>query len=319
MIGPKDVEDDLLEMCEDAVLNRTSEATEALTARSLWEQEVKAAQKEGRALPKKPRYAKKRPRKVFSWERDFVEKPQLEPPLPPLREAQQHIPNAYSYGSLSHPDIIKAREKRPSLDVSQWDDLKTDWTQPRDLYPEGFPYFVRGRDSVRSYITQLFQTRITMYDGAMGTMIQKHQLDEDSFRGDRFKDYHMLIKGNNDLLSVTQPNIIRGIYEKYLVEGGSQLIGTNTFSSTTIAQADYDMQSLIYELNYDSARLAREACDMVTSQDPTKPRFVVGAIGKSHPQMFLEKSAHRPNESYSFDFPRRERSHNAQLYIRRAC
>merc|ERR1711903_51404 len=104
----------------------------------------------------------------------------------------------------------------------------------------------------------------------MGTMIQKHKLDEPDFRAERFKDYDMLIKGNKDL------------YKKYLVEGGSQLIGTNTFSSTTIAQADYKMEDLVYELNYDSARLAREACDEVTKMDPTKPRFVVGAIGPTN-------------------------------------
>ncbi|KAH8083469.1 betaine-homocysteine S-methyltransferase [Aureococcus anophagefferens] len=96
-----------------------------------------------------------------------------------------------------------------------------------------------------------------MYDGAMGTMIQKHKLDEPDFRAER--DYDMLIKGNNDLLSITQPHIIRDIYKKYLVEGGSQLIGTNTFSSTTIAQADYKMEDLVYELNYDSASRLREA------------------------------------------------------------
>ena len=143
---------------------------------------------------------------------------------------------------------------------------------------------MRGRDSARSYISELFQTRITMYDGAMGTMIQKHKLEEDAFRAERFKDYDMLIKGNNDLLSITQPQIIKDIYKKYLVEGGSQLIGTNTFSSTTIAQADYKMEDLVYELNYDSARarLAREACDEVTKMDPTKPRFVVGAIGPTN-------------------------------------
>merc|ERR1719247_4104972 len=128
----------------------------------------------------------------------------------------------------------------------------------------------------------MIQTRITMYDGAMGTMIQKHKLEEDAFRAERFKDYDMLIKGNNDLLSITQPQIIKDIYKKYLVEGGSQLIGTNTFSSTTIAQADYKMEDLVYELNYDSARLAREACDEVTKMDPTKPRFVVGAIGPTN-------------------------------------
>mmetsp|Transcript_8792 Transcript_8792/g.30077 ORF Transcript_8792/g.30077 Transcript_8792/m.30077 type:complete len:1362 (+) Transcript_8792:227-4312(+) len=221
-------------------------------------------------------------RVVFDWEKNYESKPQTEPPLPMTKVSRDHVPNPYSYDGLDHPLILKAREKRPSLAVSQFDDLRASWAQPKDTHPEGFPYFVRGRDSVRSYITELFQTRITMYDGAMGTMIQKHKLDEPDFRAERFKDYDMLIKGNNDLLSITQPHIIRDIYKKYLVEGGSQLIGTNTFSSTTIAQADYKMEDLVYELNYDSARLAREACDEVTAMDPTKPRFVCGAIGPTN-------------------------------------
>ena len=114
----------------------------------------------------------------------------------------------------------------------------------------------------------------------------------------------MLIKGNNDLLSITQPHIIKDIYKKYLVEGGSQLIGTNTFSSTTIAQADYKMEHLVYELNYDSARLAREACDEVTAMDPTKPRFVV--------------RRHRPDEPDGVDLAGRERPDDAELHVRRA-
>merc|ERR1719440_1142257 len=88
--------------------------------------------------------------------------------------------------------------------------------------------------------------------------------------------------GNNDLLSITQPQIIKGIYEQYLVEGGSQMIGTNTFSSTTIAQADYKMENLVYELNYMGPRLARDACDKITAKDPSHPRFVVGAIGPTN-------------------------------------
>merc|ERR1719183_1523133 len=112
-------------------------------------------------------------------------------------------------------------------------------------------------------------------------MIQKHQLEEEDFRGDRFKDYDMLIKGNNDLLSITKPDVIAEIYRQYL-EAGSDMIGTNTFSSTTIAQADYGMEGLVYELNYVGARLARQECDKITAKDPSRPRFVVGAIGPTN-------------------------------------
>merc|ERR1719191_2642378 len=112
-------------------------------------------------------------------------------------------------------------------------------------------------------------------------MIQKYVLEEDDFRGSRFKDYDMLIKGNNDLLSITKPSVISEIYTQYL-EAGSDMIGTNTFSSTTIAQADYKMEGLVYELNYNGARLARQECDKMTAKNPSHPRFVVGAIGPTN-------------------------------------
>ena len=122
-----------------------------------------------------------------------------------------------------------------------------------------------------------------MYDGAMGTMIQKQSkwLTEEAFRGERFKDWSCSLKGNNDMLSMTQPACIKDIYVQYLTSG-SRLIGTNTFSATTIAQADYKMEEFAYELNYAGARLAREACDEVTARDPTKPRFVAGALGPTN-------------------------------------
>ena len=122
------------------------------------------------------------------------------------------------------------------------------------------------------------EKRILIIDGAMGTMIQRHKLEEEDYRGERFKDWHTDVKGNNDLLSITQPSIIEGIHELYL-EAGADIIETNTFSSTLIAQADYDMQAIAYELNIASAKCARKAADKYTAMNPAKPRFVAGAIG----------------------------------------
>ena len=115
--------------------------------------------------------------------------------------------------------------------------------------------------------------RILIIDGAMGTMIQRYKLEEKDFRGERFKDWHTDVKGNNDLLSITQPQIIEAIHKEYL-EAGADIIETNTFSSTCIAQADYDMQSLAYELNVASAECARKAIQL-----SGKTAWVAGAIG----------------------------------------
>ncbi|GMH80934.1 hypothetical protein TrLO_g451, partial [Triparma laevis f. longispina] len=105
---------------------------------------------------------------------------------------------------------------------------------------------------------------------------------EAEYRGERFKDWDCNVKGNNDMLSITMPEVIKGIYQQYLEIGGSNMIGTNTFSSTTIAMADYNMEAYAYELNYYGARLAREACDEQTAKDPTNPRFVCGAVGPTN-------------------------------------
>ncbi|WP_310614147.1 homocysteine S-methyltransferase family protein [Limnohabitans sp.] len=118
--------------------------------------------------------------------------------------------------------------------------------------------------------------RIAILDGAMGTMIQRFKLDETQYRGERFKDFHKDVKGNNELLSLTRPDVIRDIHERYLA-AGADLIETNTFGATTIAQADYDMADLAYEMNLASARIARAACDKYST--PDKPRFVAGAVG----------------------------------------
>ena len=118
--------------------------------------------------------------------------------------------------------------------------------------------------------------RIAILDGAMGTMIQRFKLSEAQYRGERFKGFHKDVKGNSELLSLTRPDVIRDIHESYLA-AGADMIETNTFGATTVAQADYDMADLAVEMNYESARIARAACDKFST--PDKPRFVIGALG----------------------------------------
>jgi 5-methyltetrahydrofolate--homocysteine methyltransferase len=125
-------------------------------------------------------------------------------------------------------------------------------------------------------LPEILNTRIAILDGAMGTMIQRFKLSEADYRGERFKDFPKDVKGNNELLSLTRPDVIRDIHEGYLA-AGADLIETNTFGATTVAQADYDMQHLAREMNLQSAQLARAACDKFST--PDKPRFVVGALG----------------------------------------
>ena len=241
------------------------------------------------------------PRKQFAY--DNVEpKPALEPPLPTSDAAQNHVPNPYINSKLTHEKIEAIRNKA-TLNVK---DINIDYSQPAELYPEAWPYFVRGRDSLREHITKLFTSRIAMYDGAMGTMIQnyskRNKLDEEEYRGEQFKNWTCNVKGNNDMLSISQPDIIKNIYLEYLEVGGSDMIGTNTFSATTIAMADYEMEAYAYELNYVGAKLAREACDEVTAKDPTKPRFVVGAMGPTNRTGSISPSVEDPSaRNVTFD------------------
>jgi 5-methyltetrahydrofolate--homocysteine methyltransferase len=125
-------------------------------------------------------------------------------------------------------------------------------------------------------LPEILKTRIAILDGAMGTMIQRFKLSEADYRGERFKDFPKDVKGNNELLSLTRPDVIRDIHEGYLA-AGADMIETNTFGATTVAQADYDMQHLAREMNLQSAKIARAACDKFST--PDKPRFVVGALG----------------------------------------
>ena len=154
---------------------------------------------------------------------------------------------------------------------------------------------------MKKTIQDCLKERILIIDGAMGTMIQRHKLEEKDYRGERFKDWHTDVKGNNDLLSITQPQIVEGIHKEYL-EAGADIIETNTFSSTSIAQADYDMQSLAYELNVASAKCARNAADEYTAKDPAKPRFVAGAIGPLNKTLSLSPDVNNPGyRAVSFD------------------
>ena len=138
-------------------------------------------------------------------------------------------------------------------------------------------------------------------DGAMGTMIQRYDLTEEDFRGDRFTNFEKEIKGNNDILSITKPDVIKAIHCAYL-EAGSDIIETNTFSATSIAQEDYEMQNLAYEINLESAKIARKAADEYTLQNPTKPRYVAGALGPTNKAASLSPDVNNPGfRSISFD------------------
>ena len=127
-------------------------------------------------------------------------------------------------------------------------------------------------------IENILKERILVLDGAMGTMIQKHTLTEEDFRGERFKNHKFHLKGNNDLLSITRPDIISDIHRQYF-EAGADIAETNTFSGTTIAQADYHLEEIVYELNFQSAKIAKAVADEFTRREPHKPRFVAGAVG----------------------------------------
>ena len=135
--------------------------------------------------------------------------------------------------------------------------------------------------------------RILILDGAIGTMIQSYKLDEAGYRGERFKDFKRDVKGNNDLLNLSQPGIIREIHDAYL-DAGADIVQTNTFNSTTISQADYGMEDLVSELNRAGARIAREAADAKTAETPDKPRFVAGSLGPTNRTASLSPDVNRP-------------------------
>src|SRR6266568_457297 len=149
------------------------------------------------------------------------------------------------------------------------------------------------RTSSWSALDHALRSRILMLDGAMGTMIQRHRLTEADFRGERFKDHPKDLRGNNDLLILTRPDVISEIHEQYLA-AGADIIETNTFSSTAIAQADYRLESLAYELNVEGVRLARAACAAWTSKAPDRPRFVAGSLGPTNRTLSISPEVNNP-------------------------
>lgn len=160
---------------------------------------------------------------------------------------------------------------------------------------------INTRHSVTTRLEAAARERILIIDGAMGTMIQQYKLQEDDFRGTRFRDFHKDLKGNNDLLSITRPDVIEAIHRAYL-EAGADIIETNTFSSTAIAQADYDLSALAYELNVASGQAARRAADAFMAEHPDRPRFVAGAIGPLNKTLSLSPDVNHPGyRAVTFD------------------
>lgn len=152
-----------------------------------------------------------------------------------------------------------------------------------------------------SNLKSILEDRILVLDGAMGTMLQNYAFQEKDFRGKRFADFPVSLQGNNDLLSLTQPQAIKEIHAKYF-EAGADIVETNTFSSTSIAMADYQMENLVYELNYESANLAKEVADSFTAKEPQKPRFVTGSIGPTNKTASLSPDVNDPGfRAITFD------------------
>jgi 5-methyltetrahydrofolate--homocysteine methyltransferase len=150
-------------------------------------------------------------------------------------------------------------------------------------------------------LMRALETRILVLDGAMGTMIQREKLSEAEYRGERFKDWPSDLRGNNDLLSITRPQVIRHIHQQYL-EAGADILETNTFNATAVSMADYGMQALAYEMNLESAHIAREVADAQTALTPMKPRFVAGVLGPMNRTLSLSPDVNDPGyRAVNFD------------------
>lgn len=154
---------------------------------------------------------------------------------------------------------------------------------------------------MKKSIEEILKDRILVLDGAMGTMIQRYKLEEKDFQNEELKDHEIPLKGNSDLLNITRPDVIREIHRQYF-EAGADIAETNTFTGTSIAQADYKLEHLVYDINYQGARLAKEAADEFTAKEPAKPRFVAGSIGPTNKTASLSPDVNNPGyRAISFD------------------
>ena len=154
---------------------------------------------------------------------------------------------------------------------------------------------------MKTTIHDELRKRILVLDGAMGTMLQRYKFTEEDFRGEQFKDWSSPVQGNNDMLSITQPKAIAEVHAKYF-EAGADIVETNTFSGTTIAMADYGMEDYVYELNYESAKIAKKVAQEFTEKEPEKPRFVAGAMGPTNKTASMSPDVNDPGfRAISFD------------------
>lgn len=157
------------------------------------------------------------------------------------------------------------------------------------------------RSSRLQALQQALKERILILDGGMGTMIQSYKLEEEDYRGTRFADWPQDVKGNNDLLLLSRPDIIQAIEKAYL-DAGADILETNTFNATRVSQADYGMEELVYELNVEGARLAREVADAKTAETPDRPRFVAGVLGPTSRTCSISPDVNNPGyRNVTFD------------------
>ena len=168
---------------------------------------------------------------------------------------------------------------------------------------------------IKPDIRDLVKEKVLVLDGAMGTMIQQHKLSENDFRGERFKDAPGMLQGNNDLLSLTRPDIIMEIHKAYLL-AGADILETNTFNANRISMADYHMESLVYEINKTAAGIARQAADEFTGKTPGKPRYVAGSLGPTNKTASISPKVEDPGfREVDFDLLKDVRSeeHTSEL------